>query len=104
MATTLEKAYGSMNHAKTLQRPESSNGDSSASPFVNVGEMERLASFSAGAVLTGVGLARRDLRGLLIAGIGSALVYRGVSGIAMFTRRWMSTRPVLGLRKVDHGV
>jgi uncharacterized membrane protein len=46
----------------------------------NVGDTERLVSASAGAILVAQGLARRDLTGLLIAGIGGALTYRGATG------------------------
>ena len=46
----------------------------------NVSEAERLVSASAGAVLILQGLGRRDLIGLLVAGIGGALAYRGVTG------------------------
>jgi len=46
----------------------------------NVGDAERLVSASAGAILVVQGLARRDLAGLLIAGVGGALAYRGATG------------------------
>lgn len=46
----------------------------------NVGGTERLVSASAGTILVAQGLARRDLIGLLIAGVGGALAYRGATG------------------------
>ena len=80
MATTLEKAYGPVDHARSQHRPGVAPHSSHTPVSVNVGDGERLVSVSAGAILTGIGLTRRDLPGLLIAGLGSALVYRGVSG------------------------
>jgi len=47
---------------------------------VNVGEDERTVSVAAGAILALLGLSRRSLPGLLVAGVGGALVYRGVTG------------------------
>jgi uncharacterized membrane protein len=46
----------------------------------NVSDTERVVSVSAGAILVAQGLASRDLVGLLIAGVGGALVYRGATG------------------------
>ena len=47
---------------------------------INVGRGERLVSGAAGSILALLGLSRRDVPGLLIAGVGGALLYRGVSG------------------------
>lgn len=47
---------------------------------VNVGSGERLASVVAGATLALWGLRRRSLGGLLVAGAGAALGWRGVTG------------------------
>lgn len=46
----------------------------------NVGPDERAVSVAAGAIMGLMGLARRSLPGLAIAGVGSMLVYRGVTG------------------------
>lgn len=46
----------------------------------NVGEMERLASTVGGGVLAVLGLSRRSLGGLALAGLGGALLYRGTTG------------------------
>jgi uncharacterized membrane protein len=51
-----------------------------ASPTVNVGDAERLASFVGGTALAAFGLARGTLGGLALAAVGGCLVYRGVSG------------------------
>src|SRR4051812_10879779 len=48
--------------------------------FVNVGRTERQVSAIAGGALALFGLSRRSLPGLLLAGLGGAMVYRGVSG------------------------
>jgi uncharacterized membrane protein len=49
-------------------------------PEVNVGSNERTVSVAAGSLLALLGLGRRSLPGLLIAGVGGALAYRGVTG------------------------
>jgi uncharacterized membrane protein len=46
----------------------------------NVGGGERLVSGLAGSILLMQGLERRGLAGLLISGVGSALIHRGVTG------------------------
>jgi uncharacterized membrane protein len=45
-----------------------------------VADPERLVSAAAGGILVLQGLGRRDLVGLLIAGVGGALAYRGATG------------------------
>jgi uncharacterized membrane protein len=47
---------------------------------VNVGENERMASAIAGGALALYGLRRGSLGGLLLAGLGAALGYRGITG------------------------
>src|SRR5215218_345119 len=52
----------------------------SSQPPQNVGAGERMVSSAAGAILVMQGLGKRDLVGLLIAGVGGALAYRGATG------------------------
>jgi uncharacterized membrane protein len=52
----------------------------SGSAVVNVGDAERAASAAGGAILAAYGLKRGGLGGLLLAGIGGALLYRGSTG------------------------
>jgi uncharacterized membrane protein len=47
---------------------------------VNVGGKERLVSIASGSVLALFGLERRSIPGLLAAGIGGMMVYRGATG------------------------
>lgn len=47
---------------------------------VNVGGNERMVSVAAGAIAALMGLKRASLPGLLVAGVGGAMVYRGVTG------------------------
>lgn len=47
---------------------------------VNVGDTERMISAIAGGALTLYGLRRGSLGGLLVAGVGAALGYRGITG------------------------
>jgi uncharacterized membrane protein len=46
----------------------------------NVGQAERVTSVAAGSILAILGLSRGSLPGLLIAGVGGAMAYRGLSG------------------------
>jgi uncharacterized membrane protein len=58
----------------------------------NVSQGERLVSAAAGAILALQGVARRDLTGALIAGVGSALIYRGATGhCAVYQRLGVNT-------------
>jgi len=56
------------------------NDQSQPQGFVNVGRTERQVSAVAGGALALFGLTRGSLPGLLLAGLGGALVYRGISG------------------------
>jgi uncharacterized membrane protein len=47
---------------------------------VNVGDAERGVSVTAGAILALTGLSRRSIPGLLIGGVGAAMIHRGVTG------------------------
>jgi uncharacterized membrane protein len=49
-------------------------------PQQNVSQAERTVSLAAGSILALLGLSRKSLPGLLIAGVGGSLVYRGVTG------------------------
>lgn len=50
------------------------------SPQINVGDDERAVSLAAGSILAILGLSRMSVPGLLIAGVGGALAYRGATG------------------------
>src|SRR5215471_18620365 len=47
---------------------------------VNVGSAERSASVAAGAILAVLGISRRSLPGMLVAGLGGMMLYRGATG------------------------
>src|SRR5690349_16446048 len=47
---------------------------------VNVGSAERSASVAAGAILAVLGISRRSLPGMLVAGLGGMMIYRGATG------------------------
>jgi uncharacterized membrane protein len=49
-------------------------------PQQNVGQGERAVSLAAGAIVTLMGVSRRSLPGLLVAGVGAGLLYRGATG------------------------
>ena len=68
---------GQENGASHGTRSQARQGQSAK---VNVGEAERAVSFAAGSILTLLGLRRASLPGLLIAGVGGALAYRGATG------------------------
>jgi uncharacterized membrane protein len=74
---------------QTHQRPTSPQPDrnafgerrlSESGREVNVGDQERAVSVAAGSILALLGLSRGSLPGLLVAGVGGALAYRGVTG------------------------
>lgn len=54
--------------------------DGPSGQHVNVGSAERQLSLAAGGILLIAGLARRSLPGLLTAGLGGGLLYRGATG------------------------
>lgn len=54
--------------------------ETSSKSQMNVGTLERVGSIIGGAVLTGLGLRRHSLFGMLVAGAGMALAARGVTG------------------------
>lgn len=58
------------------QRADSDGGQKR----VNVGDGERMVSLAAGTIVGLLGLSRRSLGGLLVAGVGAGLVYRGATG------------------------
>lgn len=63
--------------------------------IVNVGEAERLASKVGGGVLVAIGAMRGGVRGLTLAGLGAALLYRGMTGHCPLYH-------VLGANTADH--
>ncbi len=70
----------------------------------NVSNTERFVSASAGAVLVAQGLARRDLVGMLIAGIGGALAYRGATGhCSVYAAAGLNTADGAGQAAQDRG-
>lgn len=76
-----ESAAGTGTNPPQLPVAQGQEGaDQSAWRQTNVGSSERLVSLAAGAILVLNGLGRRDLLGLLIAGVGGAMVHRGSTG------------------------
>jgi uncharacterized membrane protein len=72
-----------MASGSTMRNDPSRSGEARrghAASGVNVGDGERMLSALAGAVLGLYGLARIRLSGLVLAGLGGALVYRGLGG------------------------
>jgi hypothetical protein len=68
-------------HAKSAAVRENGNhGGQSDHKQINVGDMERQLSMIGGSVLAAYGLIRGSLSGLLLAGIGGALIWRGHTG------------------------
>lgn len=70
-----------MTTARAIQERERAlRGGDDRGRSVNVGEVERMASKVGGGVLVGLGLMKGGLKGLVLAGLGGALLYRGASG------------------------
>lgn len=73
--------------ADSVRRPDRggrgagmSQGSGSSGRQTNVGNLERIASLAAGALLLALGARRRSLPGLLVAGAGGAMLARGATG------------------------
>src|SRR5688572_10776097 len=64
---------------QSQQADEVQEGEACPLP-VNVGNGERAVSAAAGAILVVQGLSRLSLPGLLCAGLGGALIMRGLTG------------------------
>jgi len=77
MATTLAQ-YRARDHRPSSAALSRSNHRSART--TNVGTTERLLSLLGGGVLAAYGLSRRNTSGLLLAGLGGALAYRGATG------------------------
>ncbi len=78
MTTMTSRPDGPISAASSASVP--SHDVASGGPPTNVGQGERVVSVAAGAILALLGLERRSVTGLVIAGVGSAMIYRGVSG------------------------
>lgn len=67
-----------------LHEPPEAEGIGSAKETsgdrVNVGEVERAVSVVAGSILALLGLSRRSGPGAVVAGVGAAMIHRGVTG------------------------
>ncbi len=73
----------------------------------NVGPDERTISIAAGAIVGLLGLSRGTLPGLLTAGVGAALVYRGVTGeCPLYRKMGITTMPHDGAEggSQEHGI
>ena len=69
-----------MANRSNLSGQDASHPQRLAGPKKNVGGSERTVSLASGAILTFLGLGRRDLPGLAIAGLGGAMLWRGATG------------------------
>jgi uncharacterized membrane protein len=67
-------------HPAPASPPRTVRPRTSPSNARNVGEVERIASTIGGGLLTVAGLSRRSLGGVLLAGVGGALLFRGTTG------------------------
>lgn len=77
--TLLDRTEGQLGTGGRSQQ-ERPRHQKQASKQVNVGRGERTASLAGGSLLTMLGLSRRSMPGLLLAGVGTMLMYRGASG------------------------
>lgn len=69
------------------------SGSAQTSKPINVGEVERWGSAFAGGLLVAHGVERGRLSGLILTGLGAALLYRGFSGhCPLYQHYGMSTR------------
>jgi uncharacterized membrane protein len=69
------------------------SGSETSQPAINVGEVERWGSAFAGGLLLVRGVERGRLPGLILAGLGASLLYRGFTGhCSVYDKLGMSTR------------
>jgi uncharacterized membrane protein len=80
MAAVTEFASAPTGEATSSLRHESEPQKRRSACQNNVGNSERILSAAAGMALGAVGLHRRSIPGLIIAGLGGALIYRGAGG------------------------
>ncbi len=71
---------GPMQRQARQESQDTESGQRPDSPNVNVGKNERVLSIAAGSTLALFGFSRRSVPGLIIAGVGGALIYRGATG------------------------
>jgi uncharacterized membrane protein len=65
---------------RTIDDADRRRGSHAGEPYINVNENERLVSGAAGAILALVGVSRRSIPGLVLAGLGGGLMYRAATG------------------------
>jgi uncharacterized membrane protein len=99
--TLLDEMHGQAGAGTRPQGGGASGGQAEAAQYqeeqqVNVGQSERAVSVAAGSILAMLGVSRRSIPGLLIAGVGAAMVQRGLSGHC-------SVYSKLGLDTTDEG-
>lgn len=76
-----------------------------ATDQMNVGSSERATSVATGALLTLAGLSRGTLPGMLIAGVGGALLYRGFTGrCPVYEKLGVDTQRSLGEQISERGI
>jgi uncharacterized membrane protein len=80
MNASVQKLSRNQRTTSTGSNGRSRQTEMNRGQWQNVGDTERIVSASAGTILIAQGLARRDLVGLLVAGVGGALAYRGATG------------------------
>jgi uncharacterized membrane protein len=81
--TLMDRAQGQQSPAepsRLTHQQFSPSQKQSSDAQVNVGSQERNVSLAAGAALSLLGLSRRSLPGLLVAGVGGMMIYRGTTG------------------------
>src|SRR4051812_45055043 len=71
---------GIENRGQRTYQQRGQSQSQSQSPPVNVGDAERQVSIAAGSILALLGMSRRSVPGILIAGVGGAMIYRGATG------------------------
>lgn len=106
MAATVSKpsAFANASNERPLRefRQELKANQRSTHSRKNVGNGERLLSAAAGLTFGAVGLSRKDLPGLLIAGLGGALLYRGARGhCSAYSALGINTADSAGAAKQD---
>jgi len=78
--TIMDRTTGSELEERWNSPSQTAPGQQQIQQHPNVGDSERMVSLAAGSILALLGISRRSIPGLIIAGVGGAMIHRGATG------------------------
>src|SRR3954470_1695269 len=78
--TIMDRTTGSQLEERWNSPSQTAPGQQQIQQHPNVGDSERMVSLAAGSILALLGISRRSIPGLIIAGVGGAMIHRGATG------------------------